>query len=91
MSEVVVLIQPRAVLISVALVIIKEDAEVLPPEVMLISMDVGEPTLLPLGELCMSPPPPHHPWRAGGQHIGGGVLVEDPTQENPPPTFWSTS
>lgn len=51
-----VLIQPRAVLISVALVIIKEDAEVLPPEVMLISMDVGEPTLLPLGELCMSPP-----------------------------------
>lgn len=41
-----VLIQPRAVLISVALVIIKEDAEVLPPEVMLISMDVGEPTLL---------------------------------------------
>ena len=49
MSELVVLIpQPRAVLILVVLVATKVDTDVLPPEVMLISMDAPEPALLPL-------------------------------------------
>lgn len=40
--------QPRAVLIFVVLVATKVDTDVLPPEVMLISMDAPEPALLPL-------------------------------------------
>ena len=49
--------QPRAVLILVVLVATKVDTDVLPPEVMLIiSMDAGEPALLPLTgevEVCL--------------------------------------
>lgn len=43
MSELVVLMpQPRAVVIFVVLVVTKVNTDVLPPEVMLISMDTGE-------------------------------------------------
>lgn len=73
---VVLLPQPRAVLIFVALVTTKADADVLSPEVMLIFMDAGEPALLPLH---------HHPTTAGELApplAVSAVLVEAPTQES---------
>lgn len=74
-SELVVLTpQSRAVLIFVVLVTTKGDADVLPPEVMLTSMDAEEPTLVPLtGELYVCPQ--LHPITVGAGHAPAGELA----------------